>query len=87
MPRISLHESLSRLYMTHIILHDLILAPEDQDFAYLVDKLSVDIQALKEIRNTCYLRPRVSCAFREIDAAVDCSLMGGPWSKDGVMSD
>jgi hypothetical protein len=41
-----------------MVMRDLIIPPETQDFATLVDKLSVDIQTLAAIRNKRYLRPR-----------------------------
>ncbi|KAF7377320.1 DDE Tnp4 domain-containing protein [Mycena sanguinolenta] len=45
-----------------MVMRDLIMPPETQDFATLVDKLSVDIQTLAAIRKTRYLRPRTHVA-------------------------
>lgn len=41
-----------------MVLRDLIVPPEDQDFAYLVERLAVDIETLRAIRDTRYLNPR-----------------------------
>jgi hypothetical protein len=41
-----------------MVMRDLIIPPETQDFATLVHRLSVDIQTLAAIRNHRYLQPR-----------------------------
>ncbi|KAF8193598.1 hypothetical protein K438DRAFT_1934812 [Mycena galopus ATCC 62051] len=58
MPRTSQHSSITRTYLTHMVMCDLIVPPESLDFATMVDKLAGDIQTLKAIRETRYLRPR-----------------------------
>jgi hypothetical protein len=45
MPRKTVHLGVTRTYLTYMVMHDLIIPPE-QDFQTLVDKLSVDIETV-----------------------------------------
>ncbi|KAF7321839.1 DDE Tnp4 domain-containing protein [Mycena kentingensis (nom. inval.)] len=58
MPRLTAHEQVSRSYMTWMCVRDAVLLDTQQDAEFLVQKLSVDIETLRLIRNTRYLAPR-----------------------------